>query len=156
MIITCTNLWLNQLGKIVSWTSCLQMSPRLCKSVILGMSDHDIVCADFLISSRKIKQSCRKIFLYKKDDFEKINEGLTNYADTITEELYRNSSVDELWLGFKDTLLSAMERHIPSKMVQQNVSQPWFKQSHKRTIRRKRRAYNKARRLFRSGIKKGP
>ena len=80
------------------------------------------------------------------------------------EETYRSSLVEELWKGFKDILLSVMDRHIPSKMVQQNVSQPVFKQSHKRTIRHKGRAYNRALRtgtdkplpLFKSGIKKGP
>ena len=97
--------------------------PLLVQNVnaIPGMSDHDIVCVDFCISSQKIKQPRRKIFLYKKADFEKISEDLTNYADTVTEERYRNSSVEELWMGFKYTLLSVMERHIPSKMVRQNV-----------------------------------
>ena len=39
-----------------------------------------------------------------------------------------------------------MESHPSIKMVQQNVSQLWFKQFLKQTIRRKRRAYNKAHR----------
>lgn len=114
--------------------------------VIPGLSDHEIVSVDFLVSTQKIKQPKRKIFLYKKGDFEKINTDLSDYANSITEDVYRSSSVGQLWTGFKNVLLSAMDRHIPSKMTKPNSSLPWFKQSHKRALRRKRRAYNKARR----------
>ncbi len=123
--------------------------PTLVQSVdvIPGVSDHDgIVSADFLISSRRIKQPRRKIFLYKKGDFNKINEDIVNYSETVTQEVYDNSSANDLWLGLKDNLLSTMNRHIPSKMIKPNTNLPWFKQSHKRTIRRKHRAYNRARR----------
>ena len=97
------------------------------------------------MSSQKIKQPRRKIFLYKKGEFDKINEDLIKYAKTVTDEVYNSSSVNELWLNFKQILSHAVDQHIPSKMVKPNTSLPWFKQSHKRGLRRKRKAYNKAR-----------
>ena len=106
--------------------------------VIPGVSDHDIVMVDFFMSSQKIKQPRRKIFLYKKGEFDKIDEHLVKYAKTVTDEVYNSSSVNELWLNFEQILSHAVDQHIPSKMVKPNTSLPWFKQSHKRGLRRKR------------------
>ena len=55
-------------------------------------------------------------------------------------------SVNDLWKNFKHVLSTTMEKHIPTKMISLNINIPWFKQTHKRAARHKRRAYDKAER----------
>ncbi|XP_038074867.1 uncharacterized protein LOC119742770 [Patiria miniata] len=114
-------------------------------NILPGISDHDIVSVEILTSSKRIRQPRRKIFLFKKGNFDKIKEDINEYADSISKEVYSAQSTDTLWLGFKHALTTAMERHIPTKMTSTNSSLPWFKQSHKCIMRRKRKAYDKAR-----------
>ena len=53
-------------------------------------------------------------------------------------------SVYDLWINFNHVLSTTMEKHIPTKMLSLNNNIPWFKQTHKRAARHKRRAYDKA------------
>ena len=115
-------------------------------NILPGISDHDIVSVEILTSSHRIRLPRRKIFLFKKGNFDKINDDLNTYADSITSGVYSARSAGKLWMGFKHALTAAMERHIPSKTTSSNSNLPWFKHSHKRIMRRKRKAYDKARR----------
>ena len=113
-------------------------------SIHPGLSDHDIVSVEILISPFIINQPCRKIFLHKKGKFDLINEDLAEYYTTISNDMLESSSVNDLWINFKHVLSTTMEKHIPTKMISLNTSIPWFKQTHKRAARHKRRAYDKA------------
>ena len=113
-------------------------------NILPGISDHNIVFVKVLTSSQRINQPRRKIYLYKKGNFEQIYKDLTNYAKSATDNVYDISTVNDLWLGFKQALTFAMDRHIPSKMFRPSNSLPWFKPFHRKLLRRKRRAYNKA------------
>ena len=53
-------------------------------------------------------------------------------------------SVNDLWIDLRHVLSTTMEKHIPTKMISLNTNIPWFRQTHKRAARHKRRAYDKA------------
>ena len=65
-------------------------------SILQGLSDHDIVSVEILISLVRIKQPRRKTFLYEKWKFELINEGLVEYYTSISNEMLESLSVDAL------------------------------------------------------------
>ncbi|KAJ8045271.1 hypothetical protein HOLleu_08248 [Holothuria leucospilota] len=76
--------------------------------------------------------------------FPLINDDLKLYMNSISSEMLVSMSANQLWMGFKSTLVKAMDKHIPSKMSRPNSSVPWFHQDHKRLAIHKRKAYDKA------------
>ena len=113
-------------------------------SILPGLSNHDIVSVEILISPVRIKQPCRKIFLHKKWKFDLINEDLAEYYTSISNDMLESLSVNDLWINFKHVLSTTMEKHIPTKMISINTNIPWFKQTHKGDARHTRTAYDKA------------
>ena len=113
-------------------------------SILPGLSDHDMVSVEILLSPVRIKQPCRKTFLYNKGKFDLINEDLAEYYTSISNDMLESLSVNDLWINFKHVLSTTMEKYIPSKMISLNTNVPWFRQTHKRDARHKRRAYDKA------------
>ena len=71
-------------------------------------------------------------------------EDLAEYYTYISNDMLKSLSVNDLWINFKHVLSTTMEKHIPTKMISLNTNIPWFKQTHKRAARHKRRAYDKA------------
>ena len=107
-------------------------------SILPGLSDHDMVSVEILISPVRIKPPGRKIFLCKKGKFDLINEDLAEYYTSISNDMLESLSVNDLWINFKHVLSTTMEKHIRSKMIRLNTNIPWFRQTHKR------RSYDKA------------
>ena len=70
-------------------------------SILPGLSDHDMVYVEILISPVRIKQPCRKIFLFKKGKFDLINEDLTEYYTSISNDMLESLSVNDLWINLK-------------------------------------------------------
>ena len=120
--------------------------PTLVQSVNIlpGLADHDIVSTEILTSPQRVKLPRRRVFLYKKGNFDLINDDLKLYMNSISSEMLVSMSANQLWTGFKSTLVKAMDKHIPSKMSRPNSSVPWFHQDHKRLAIHKRKAYDKA------------
>ena len=114
-------------------------------SILPGLSDHDMVCAEILISPVRFKQPRRKIFLYKKGKFDLINEDLAEYYASILNDMLESLSANDLLINFKHALSTTMEKNTPTKMISLNTNIPWFRQTHKRAARHKLRAYDKAR-----------
>ena len=53
-------------------------------------------------------------------------------------------SVNDLWINIKHVLSTTMEKHIPTKMISLNTNISWFRKTHRRAARHKRRANDKA------------
>ena len=50
-----------------------------------------------------------------------------------------------LWKEFKDDVLKAMDDHIPTKIIKKRDLHPWINSTVRSGLRRKQRAYNRAR-----------
>ena len=114
--------------------------------VKLGISDHDAVVINADIKPKIVKLPKRKVFLYKKAEFRKIADDLDLLNNELTDEIICQSNVDELWNHFIDTANKSMDANIPSKMTSSKPSVPWINPTIKRSIRKKRKLYDKARR----------
>ena len=66
-------------------------------SILPGLSDHDMVSVEILISPVRIRQPRRKIFC-KKGIFDLINEDLAEYYTSISNDMLE-SSVNDLWIN---------------------------------------------------------
>ena len=72
---------------------------------------------------------------------------MAELANSFTDEIVQRLSVNELWMNFKQAILTSVDKHIPSSRLSRSSTQlPWVKYPHIRLIRRKQRLYNKAKR----------
>ena len=109
----------------------------------IGNSDHDIVLLDTTIKAQRPKPAKRKIWLWKRADEETIKNSTKVLTDSILNKQY--NQVEEIWSDYKNGLIKIMEDHVPNKMTTSRFTHPWINTEIKRLIRRKRRAYLKAR-----------
>ena len=102
-------------------------SPSLVQktSILPDISDHDIVLVDTLIQWKRIKPIQKKFYLHGKANSSEIENLWHTYNSSLTDEVLSSMSVDELWIGFKSTLLSAIDRHTPSRNTQPTSKLPW-------------------------------
>ena len=92
---------------------------------IPGMGDYDAVMVESSLRPHKIAKPTRKVHIYKKDDYAGFGEDLRNFKDDFLEQAER-SDVNQLWTGFKDKIISGMEKYIPSKMLKgSRHRKPW-------------------------------
>ena len=112
--------------------------------VIPEISDHDVVFIDTNVQPTRTKPTPHKTYQYKKANFEALKRDLNDCVNNILER-EPNMSTNELWLEIKESLLNKMDEHIPHKMTSTRFSLPWVTQHIRRMIRKKQRAYNKAR-----------
>ena len=115
-----------------------------CKPVP-GVSDHDIVFVESSISVGKSKTPPRKIFLWKNINLPALKEDAQQFAGDFTARFNSSTPINNLWQSFKDGCSNLVETHVPSKMSSVRFSQPWINRRVRRLSRRKKRAYQKAR-----------
>ena len=119
----------------------------------IGKADHDIVYIEYDIKAKRIQQTPRKIFLYKRADMDGLHDHLARYRDSFLSTDHSQVSVNDMWVSFKSEVLSAIERFIPSKMTKTKYSLPWIDSSIKRLIRKRDKLYFRARKSSSPDIK---
>ena len=114
-----------------------------------GISDHDgIPLIDMKTKPVTEKQKQRKNFLFRKANMNELTQSLKTVSDeTIAQSKQPNITVDDWWNAFKSGIHKAMDTHIPSKLSSSKYRTPWINQPIRRELRRKQRAYNKARKI---------
>ena len=106
---------------------------------IPGISDHDIPFLD--VSSRVIlnKKAPRKIYQFHKADFDAIVKTIANFGSTFCQKYAHSKSwnVEEMWEGFKQAILQAMDLYIPTKTISsKKQSPPWIDRPIKLAIKK--------------------
>ena len=109
------------------------------------LSDHDhILIARVNLRVVQNKKKPRTIHLYKKADWDKAKEMIKSSEEEFFKNNPEDKSVNENWNHLKTCLLSVIDKCVPSKKISGRFKPPWITQKIKRLIRRKQRAYNKA------------
>ena len=122
--------------------------PTFCNRCIPkpGISDHDtIVLADIACHTLKSKPNERKIFIWSRTDIPQLKNHVSMNVNTFINKNTINTPVNDIWFHFKD-LVESSRQFIPSKVFSRRYSQPWFNRECKRLTRKKKRAYNRAKR----------
>ena len=125
----------------------LSSCPKLVTSCTTGpgISDHDHVV--IVRASVRAKQNTKKprfIHLFRNVNWENIKSFLRSAETQFFQTCHETSSVDTNWQFFRDTITQAIEKFVPKKKVSGRFSLPWLTRPVKRLIRRKQRAYNRA------------
>lgn len=111
--------------------------------VIPGISDHDAIVVTLSFQSpRKKMNANRNIFLYARGDYEGISSELRESFlsfECIAEEM----SVEDVWMLFKQRVISLTEKYIPSIDVRKlkKIEKPWINGGLLRIIKKRKRAY---------------
>ncbi|XP_072022923.1 uncharacterized protein [Amphiura filiformis] len=111
-------------------------------TVVPGISDHDIVLADFDLRAKWKRQPRRRYYVRRKADTESISKEFLTFKDEYFS--LGNASVQDKWDALENKIKVVMERHIPKKTAAKQNSLPWFNRTHHRLRRKKQRAFNKA------------
>lgn len=114
---------------------------------IPGLSDHDsIVYTNIDCIAKKIKPIKRKLYIWKKADINEIRIHVRNEITNFVSTYSINTDVEHLWSSFKGIIEETKRTLLPCKFSSTRYSQAWVTTPCRRLIRRKQRAYNKARR----------
>ncbi|MCS5551394.1 MAG: reverse transcriptase family protein, partial [Gammaproteobacteria bacterium] len=111
-----------------------------------GLSDHDIVMTDNKISCKRHKPVKRTIYLWKNADISKMKSDTTHLSNKILE--HRNDNIvnlENIWHQLKQGINYIIEKHLPQKQTSSRYTNPWANTEIKKLAKRKKKAYNKAR-----------
>ena len=115
-----------------------------CKA-LPGISDHDIVLVQARTRARRKKPPSRKIHLWSKANPDDIHTAVQTLTENFTSKYNTNTDINTIWTAFANGISNIIEIMVPSKMSTTRHSQPWVNKKVKRLAKRKKRAYNKAR-----------
>ncbi len=111
----------------------------------LGKADHNAVFIESNIRLKANKQPPRKVYLYKKADFDGIKTDMQSVAPDFEKMYEEQEDANTLWNFFKSKLQETTEKHIPHKMMRPNNGLPWVPTELKRQYRKEERIHKKVR-----------
>ena len=111
-----------------------------------GISDHDrIVIADIICHPRRNRPIKRTIHLWNRANIPDMKESLKSDINDFCQRYNCDTQINELWNSFTKLTETAMSK-IPTKETSTRYHIPWINRECKRTSRRQKRAYRKAKR----------
>ena len=121
----------------------------------IDKADHDIlvVYVEYDMKAKRIQQSPRKIFIYKRADMDGLRDHLARFRDTFLSFDNSHMSVNDMLVMLKSEVIAAIERFIPKKMTKTKYSLPWIDSSIRRLIRKRKILYFRARKSSSSDVK---
>ena len=93
------------------------------------MSDHDAVRFEAQISLGKQEvEKKRKIFQFHKADKDGIIFEIHEFSETFFEQNQYDRTIHDNWHLFKTTIVDAIDKFVPSKIIKPNKDFPWINQ----------------------------
>jgi hypothetical protein len=112
----------------------------------MGLSDHDTsIYLEIDCHAKKTKPVKRQIFLWNQADINILQQHVAAEVANFMTNNSLETHIDNMWGSFRKLVETSM-KFVPSKLSSTRFSQPWVTKSCKRLSRRKKRAYNRARR----------
>ena len=106
------------------------------------VSDHDIVYAELDIAPQKRTQTKRKIPIYRKTKWDKIEDEMRKTLKEI-QNLDVANEVNFLWDTFKSNLLKAVQQFVPHLTSTTRDRPPWITSEVKKLLRKRNRLFKK-------------
>ena len=121
-------------------------NPSLCKNsqTVPGISDHHALVTDFDIVPQRIKQKKRKRYIFSKvteENWDEINNELLEVSKKIQSMSKEDTDVESMWTLFRNSLISVVNKWVPSGTGGKSGDLPWMNRKSKRQIRRKKRLF---------------
>ena len=115
-----------------------------------GLSDPDMVFTDANVRASRRKPVRRKILLWKRADFDYIRSRVHQMSSDFTHKFTTSTPEEDLATALQHELDNIINECVPSKMSSIRSNQPSFNSASKRILRRKGRAFKKARRTYKA------
>ena len=117
-----------------------------------GISDHDSIVFTRIDCLAQVKRPIsRKVHQWHKLTDEKLKD-VKSFVKSAAGDIVTNCTVDtpveDIWQQIKNISSDVLEQ-VPAKMTSRRFNQTWVNRTVRRLFRRKRRAYNRARRTNR-------
>jgi len=117
--------------------SCVTLPP-------IEGSDHNCVSVSLRVSPPPLPKTFRrKVWLYKRADFDSANHTLS----CIPPSFFPDKDVNVFWQQWADLFLTTMSSFIPSKSISPHRNLPYFSKELILLVRRKQRCFAQAKRL---------
>ena len=111
---------------------------------IPGISDHEAVYIETMISAKYNPPARRKIFLWSRANFQSMSQCIQDFSLKFLSNYTIESSVQQMWSDFMDMCSNRMDL-VPYRFSSTRFNQPWVNTRTKRICRKKKRVYNRAR-----------
>ena len=122
----------------------LKNHPSLVKScdTIPGISDHHMVIVDTELKPKYNKPKRRKVYKYKKADWDSIKTSVKSLGDEIMN--HSEDTVETKWTDLKEGLTKIMNENIPSRLTSKRHNLPWMNDHLRKEVRKKHKLMQKA------------
>ena len=97
------------------------------------------------IKAKRVLQSPRKVFLYKRVDTPGLKDRTRAFADRFMSQNFALINAIDMWIKFKTVFLFALDKFIPPKNDQGKIWYTWI-DAIRAPISKKEKLYHKARR----------
>ena len=113
--------------------------------VIPDISDHEAVFIESSLCPIKNSPAFRKIFQYRKADYERFKRELHNFTpDFLQKATSPDSDINSLWTNFKCKIDGLMEKYIPQKLIRgTKTRKSWIDKQMKSLYRKRNRLFKK-------------
>ena len=113
--------------------------------VISCISDNKAVFIESSLRPMKNTPASRKIFQYRKADYEGFKRELHDFTpDFLQKATYPESDIYSLWTDFKCKIHELMKKHIPQKLIRgTKTRKPWIDKQMKPLYRKLNRLFKK-------------
>ena len=118
-----------------------------------GISDHDsILIAKCRLRTAQNKKKPRTINLFQKTDWGAMKSAITMESVTFFETSPGSRTTENNWQIYKKTVLDTIAKLVPQKTISGRYKPPWITREVKRLIRKKDRAYKRAKKTNRGAL----
>jgi len=93
---------------------------------IPGVSDHDGIYMSALSVIVHHKPCPRKVYIWKKANFQAIKDELCTFFDGFVATYGTNFNINDLCCSFKQKCMELLKKWIPSKNMSVRFHQPWI------------------------------
>jgi len=115
----------------------------LCTKLLPGISDHEIVFVESMLTTLIVKSSGQDILLWNKADYQRIEQIISEFFETFYRDFTIDTPVQYLWDAFKSLCYQCLSS-IPHKTISNSSKPPWITRHIKRLSNKKQRVYNQA------------
>ena len=109
-----------------------------------GISDHEAVFIESLVTAHLTLPSRRTIYLWSQADLQNVKNRTGSLCEEFVSSYSSSIPVEILWNNFVRICNTCLDL-VPTKLSSSSFKQPWITTHIKRLSRRKQRAYNYAR-----------
>ena len=115
-------------------------------SIEPGISDHDILLVSICTSVFKPIQTCRKLYLWNRANFDEMRAKFTNLSRDFFDHFTIDTPIEDTWDSLCNLLKTVLNEFVPSKITTGKPKKPWINRKIKQLRRRKQNQYNLAKR----------